>query len=132
MHTFLYILLGFLHFIVRYTYENWVWLGLKLGASLTLQWVCGPPLVTGGLTSSVNCSKAVQPHCGHRNPSASVAEFFHLQPSLSSSLLSSFDYRREPILPAIELNCFAKMLLQQPTCLKSSSYGTVAMPGQAN
>ena len=26
------ILLGFLHFIVQYNYENWVWLGLELGA----------------------------------------------------------------------------------------------------
>ena len=102
MNIFLYkyFVLGFLHFIVRYTCENWVWLGLELGASLTLQWICWPPLVTGGLTSSVNCSKAGQPYCDHRNPSARVAEVFHLQPSLSSSLLSSLDYRRKPILPA--------------------------------
>ena len=99
MYTFF--LLGFLHFTVRYTYENWVWLRLELGASLTLQWACGSPLVTGGLTSSVNCSKAGQPYCGHRNPSANISEVFHLQPSLSSSLPSSLDYRREPILPAI-------------------------------
>ena len=61
----------------------------------------GLPLVIGGLTSSVNCSKAGQPYCGHRNPSANISEVFHLQPSLSSSLPSSLDYRREPILPAI-------------------------------
>ena len=41
-------LLGFLNFfIVQYNYKNWVWLGLELGASLTLQWVSWPPLVTG-------------------------------------------------------------------------------------
>ena len=46
-YTQKYFLLGFLHFIVKYKYENWVWLGLELGASLTLQWVSWPPLVTG-------------------------------------------------------------------------------------
>ena len=44
----LYVLLDFLHFIVQYNYENCVWHGLELGASLTLQWVNGPPLVIGG------------------------------------------------------------------------------------
>ena len=46
--------------LVQYKYENWVWLGLEFGASLTLQWVSGPPLVRR-LTSSVNCSRAGQP-----------------------------------------------------------------------
>ena len=30
------------------SYENWVWLELELGASLTLQWVRRPPLDIGG------------------------------------------------------------------------------------
>ena len=35
---------------IQYNDENWVWL-MKLGlaASLTLQWVSGPPFVIGGL-----------------------------------------------------------------------------------
>ena len=37
-------------------------------------------------------------YCGHRNPSARVAEVFHLKPFHISSLPGSLDYRREPIL----------------------------------
>ena len=39
---------GFSTFIVQCSYENWVWLELELGASLTLQLVRGPPLDIGG------------------------------------------------------------------------------------
>ena len=42
MFLYIYFLLGFYIFIVQYNYENWVWLGLELGASLTMQWVLGP------------------------------------------------------------------------------------------
>ena len=38
----------FSKFLVQYIYENWVWLGLELGASLMLQWVSVRPFVIGG------------------------------------------------------------------------------------
>ena len=112
--------LGFLHFTAQYNMLR------ELGLAVLVRGVQtrSPVVAVGSLSSShhwsfsssVNSSQAGRPYCGHRNPPARGAETFHLTPSHSSSLPSSFDYRREPILQFSLFTPFHLFLISLNDC----------------
>ena len=101
---------GLLHLVSNLFFQYIMLWELGLAVLVRGIWTRSPVVAVGSLasshhwsfSSSVNSSQAGRPYCGHRNPPDRGAEAFHLTPSHSSSLPSSFDYRRAPILPAVQ------------------------------
>ena len=99
-------LLGFLtHIKYSFSIENWVWQCWEsLARARTLTSVVAACNLTSSrhwsLISSVDISQARVPWCGHRILSSRWCKPLDFMPSHCSSLSSSLDYRREPILLA--------------------------------